>query len=113
MERMYRSGRTMAGLPRSESHQDRLHLLPALPDAWPSGYVKGLRGRGSFEIDLTWENGKITLAVIQSSVTRLCRIFVQQPVRILEGDKVIQAAASKGQYEFQAEQGRQYFVISE
>ncbi|MEV7327514.1 glycoside hydrolase family 95 protein [Micromonospora sp. NPDC093244] len=43
-----------------QSHAGELHVLPALPPAWPSGRVAGLRGRGGHTVGITWANGQAT-----------------------------------------------------
>jgi alpha-L-fucosidase 2 len=57
-----------------QSHQGELHLLPALPSAWRTGSVKGLRGRGGYEVDLAWRDGKLTEAWVRAKESGTCRV---------------------------------------
>jgi alpha-L-fucosidase 2 len=47
-----------------QSHTDEIHLLPALPTAWPDGHFKGFRARGGYTVDATWEDGDLVEATV-------------------------------------------------
>ena len=49
-----------------QSQNDEIQILPSLPGAWPDGSVRGLRARGGFEVDIAWQDGKLTKTTIRS-----------------------------------------------
>lgn len=50
-----------------QSNQRCIHLLPALPSAWPNGAVSGLKAEGGYEVDICWKSGELEKATIRSA----------------------------------------------
>jgi alpha-L-fucosidase 2 len=57
-----------------QSHDDAVHLLPALPSKWKNGSVAGLKARGGFVIDIDWEEGIASHVKIHSNNGGIIRI---------------------------------------
>ena len=57
-----------------QSHLGTLDILPALPSAWKSGCLKGVKARGGLIMDVEWKNSQLVKAVITSSVTKMCQV---------------------------------------
>ena len=61
-----------------------LQLLPALPAAWPTGAVKGLRARGGYEVDMTWQDGQLTVATIHNIASPTDKCVLRYGGRTIE-----------------------------
>jgi alpha-L-fucosidase 2 len=57
-----------------QSNDGGINLLPALPKQWSEGYIKGIKARGNYEVDLEWSNGELTKAVISTCVAPMVNI---------------------------------------
>jgi len=72
-----------------QSHDGALSLLPALPPEWKNGYVKGIKARGNFTVDIEWKNGKLTKSKIYAGTGGNCRLRSLQAVKVIEAKSTI------------------------
>lgn len=70
-----------------QSHNGIIQLLPALPDAWPEGYVTGLCARGDFVIDIKWKDNNLTTVKILSKSGLKCKVKYKGLVKGFETEK--------------------------
>ena len=64
-----------------QSHDGAVHLLPALPDAWQQGEVKGLRARGGFIVSMKWEKGMLQSGTVRSTIGGTLRLRSYVPLQ--------------------------------
>jgi alpha-L-fucosidase 2 len=72
-----------------QSHMKSIDILPALPDRIPSGHIKGIRARGGFELEYSWEGGKLVSLKVTSKAG--------SPLNLRYGDKVYSSSTKKGE----------------
>ncbi len=74
-----------------QSHEPGIiRLLPALPKAWSSGEVKGIRARGDITVDMIWESGEITMLSLISGENQTITLFYngsETTIMLKKGEK--------------------------
>jgi len=94
-----------------QSQNNELHLLPALPDKWKSGLVKGLKARGGFEVNVNWKENTLNDATITSINGNICKVRTNVPIQI-KGLNIISAKAETGYLlEFKTIKRKKYELI--
>ena len=96
-----------------QSQLGDIFLLPALPDAWRNGNVRGLKARGNYQVAIEWADGKLKTATIDAVIGGKCVLRSYQPI------DVPQAKCTKtrdGKYylcTFETKPGETYNVVAE
>lgn len=94
-----------------QSHMGQIHLLPALPGAWPDGKIHGILARGGFEFDIDWQDGALTQVIIRSKNGEPCRIRTEIPVEVTYSGKPVKAThQSDRTIQFDTEAGHTYLL---
>jgi len=96
-----------------QSHEGEIHLLPALPKAWPAGQVTGLRARGAFGVDIAWADGKLTAATIRSQRGGTCRVRSKASLSVVSGGAATAVQRPEDTVVvFETEAGRDYTLTA-
>lgn len=75
-----------------------IHLLPALPDAWPAGSISGIKARGGYELSISWKEGKLTSATITAQQDGTLHLRCKDK---LSAKGLIETAHHDGVYEYE------------
>jgi alpha-L-fucosidase 2 len=100
-----------------QSHGDEVHLLPALPAAWPDGRVSGLRARGDLTVDIAWASGaarEIAVAAGQAGRVTLRNPLFASAFRLAEApsDRTVAAARTGDRVTFTTRPGVRYVATA-
>ena len=93
-----------------QSHDGLLNILPALPDDWASGEIKGLKAQGGFEVDITWKNKKVTNLVITSLLGGNCKLKLPNALK-LEGKTRLISSKDLSVFNFITVKGGRYLFV--
>jgi len=92
-----------------QSHAGEIELLPALPTAWRTGAVQGLRARGGYGLDLAWRDSRLADATLRARLAGTCRVRSATPITVrLDGRPVPTRDLGDGVIEFEATAGATY-----
>jgi alpha-L-fucosidase 2 len=89
-----------------QSHLSTIQILPALPEAWKTGSIKGLKARGGFVVDIHWKNGKLMILKVYSSLGGRCKLMLNK-VRPL-GNILKRTNPGTNSYGFNTEKNKTY-----
>lgn len=95
-----------------QSNETEIRLLPALPEAWDEGIVKGLKARGNFEVSITWSENALISADIKSLAANKCRLISKNPLAVEVAGNTVTGTRENGFYviEFDTESGKTYHL---
>ncbi|KIQ25453.1 alpha-L-fucosidase [Flavobacterium sp. MEB061] len=95
-----------------QSQNKEIHLLPALPDAWTDGEIKGITAKGNFTVAIKWNDGKMTQATIISNNGGKCSVRAAVPF-VIEKLNIKSEKSSIGYTAvFETKKGISYSIVS-
>ena len=93
-----------------QSQSGDIYLLPALPDSWSTGEVKGLKARGNFQVDMSWAHGKLVTAKVLAVDGGICKIRTAGKITIKGTAAKVKHTAYGYVTSFVSEKGKRYQI---
>lgn len=94
-----------------QSHQGFIQFLPALPQDWNTGKIKGVKARGNFELNLEWKENKMVKANISAGSNGPCRLQIEGSIKIYTNNQLVSFKnLAQNLIEFEAKAGYTYLI---
>ena len=92
-----------------QSHRGYLHLLPALPQAWQAGQVRGLCARGGFVVDMEWKDNSVAALRVLAQCGGICKVRSANRLTVRHnGEPVTTSEPAAGVIQFSTTAGETY-----
>ena len=95
-----------------QCHEGGMEFLPAIPQDWQNGYVKGLRAKGGFMVDVEWQDGIFTKAAIHSHFGSDCIVFSNKDLFVHSDGAAVEAVQNGETVSFKTSTGRDYILTN-
>jgi alpha-L-fucosidase 2 len=95
-----------------QSTAGTITILPALPEEWSEGSVKGLRGKGGFEIAMSWKKGRLEKAEVISLCGGVCRLRVNGAASVICDGTAVNSRIEDGAIVFDTVEGETYTITA-
>jgi alpha-L-fucosidase 2 len=98
-----------------QSHENYLNILPALPNAWPTGFISGFKARGGYTIDIDWKNGLLNNVKLIPQNNGVCKIKLNKvkPTKIISAGLPVKFTVGKNNIlEFKVAKYRTYTIYA-
>ena len=93
-----------------QSQNNEINMLPALPDAWATGEISGLKARGNFEVSMRWKDMKLTNASVLAVVGGKCNIRTNEPIKVAGTSAICKKTANGYVTAFNTQKGLRYNI---
>jgi len=92
-----------------QSHENELFVLPSIPQSWKKGEVRGLRARGGFVVDISWDENRTVTINILSNLGGRCQLRTPYPIKIKEiSPEISVTKIDECRFSFETEAGKSY-----
>ncbi|HAS56569.1 MAG TPA: hypothetical protein DCR94_04945 [Firmicutes bacterium] len=98
-----------------QSHEGYISILPSIPDGWKNIYVKGLKARGNFIVNLSYENGLLKEVLIESNLDNEIKVFykgIDSNTKVYDEGRIIEYSCNDNFISFKAKEGHKYRFIN-
>ncbi|MBR2955478.1 MAG: glycoside hydrolase family 95 protein [Ruminococcus sp.] len=95
-----------------QSTAGTITLLPALPDEWSEGSIRGLRAKGGFEVEMSWRGGRLEKAAIISHCGGVCRLRVNGTASVICDGTTVNSRIEDGAIVFDTTEGETYTITA-